>query len=185
MTGYPRCARCDSFVPVTSFPAPCQTCGATLTGNVCRMCGRLGGWEFVDGACPTCFARTGPPIAAPRPRKTDLCKGCGSTKDRNDWTCPYCGYTQWGDIAFMAVFALVCFAVAAVGSQQSDALWRNVALWGGLILGGIFLAVTVSGVAGSLPQRRSSPQVHGTPVQPPAVLGPDELSDEDYLDADE
>jgi WD40 repeat protein len=75
---------------------------------------------------------------------TELCKRCGRSIKTTDYTCPYCGNTQWGLIGCLGVFSLLCLGAAALGSSQiADSGWRSVVMWGGGILGAMCLLGTI------------------------------------------
>ena len=163
------CAKCNAALPVRELPPNCPSCGITLTGIRCRTCGRLGGLDFVDGVCPGC--NTTVPARQPSPGQgLDICAECGTAKDKNLWTCPHCGYTQWGDIAIVGGIGAVCLVAAALGSQLGDPLQRNVLMGGGAIIGGLFAALavveTVSGVV-KLGPRRAARRQQRRQSQPP------------------
>ncbi len=163
MAEFPRCARCDGFLPAWGAQV-CRNCGSSLTGVRCKSCDRVGGWDFVNGLCGNCFTRAGAPgasAAAAKSGKTDVCKRCGNIKPEDDYTCPFCGHTQWIDVVAIFFWAVIAFGVAVAGSQIGEPLWRYVAMIGGAIVGLFVLAVTANEV---LAHFRWQPR--GVPAEP-------------------
>ena len=82
----------------------------------------------------------------------ELCKKCGSLIETSTLTCPNCGHTQWGVIGAMAVVSLLLigFVVYRILNANSSG-WI---FWGGVVLGILLSAVTISFVNDAL--RKSS-----------------------------
>jgi hypothetical protein len=131
--------------------------------------------------CPACNAAV--PVRQPAPGpKLDICADCGNAKDKNLWTCPHCGHTQWGDIAMVGSIGVGCLVAAALGSQIGEPLWRNVVMGGGAIIGVLFTALAVgetfSGVIKLGPrqaarrQKRQQSQQYQPPPQAPYPQAP-------------
>ncbi len=150
MAGYPTCARCDSPLPASAFPLICPRCGATITGNVCKMCGQFGGWDYVDGFCARCHAQklaAGFTNTAPKRIKREHCRSCGSELEGSPTVCPFCGLIRWDDILAWALWAALGFGAVAASFLQQDALIRNLLLWGGVIWSALFLIAIAAGLA--------------------------------------
>ncbi len=158
---YPRCARCNAALFGPRPPMVCPSCGAYLTGATCRQCGRLGGWDFISGLCPTCHAN-GPgalPVAPPppperpkspvdqapsEPRSQDRCSRCHTFKKKSEYVCPNCGHKQWGDIAIVGILALPGVATAYLGMTYGTGLVHDAALLAGGIWAVLFVAIALS-----------------------------------------
>ena len=151
MYGVYTCGRCGGSV--TRSTRKCPHCGVLLSGIRCRGCGFVGGeGDFPNHRCPKCgkavsIGSSGSPRAGSASSssqgKLEPCKGCGKKIPENEWTCPHCGYTQWGMIRGMALFGLFCLIGAGASLHWIEGgFWRVVLGWGGLILGLFVLAGT-------------------------------------------
>ena len=82
----------------------------------------------------------------------ESCAKCGRQIETSDLTCSHCGHTQWGVIGAMAGVSLLLigFVVYRILNANSSGL----IFWGGLVLGILLSAVTISFVNEAL--RKSS-----------------------------
>jgi TusA-related sulfurtransferase len=85
---------------------------------------------------------------------TGICRRCGATIDSSanaNYTCPYCGYTQWGTLIGCGAFSLVLMVGAILwGSHISASFWRLLIMWGGGILGGISVLFAIAWISKGL-----------------------------------
>lgn len=137
-----QCSRCGAAM---SQPLDrCPKCGVLLSGVRCEACKYVGGkTEFINNhhRCPKCNSTVRIPGSSSAPKaapKTEACKRCGTLIQTSDWTCPHCGYTQWGMIVGAGVIAIVLLAVAYFTS--------DCVRWGAGVAGAILLLTVVSSV---------------------------------------
>lgn len=82
------------------------------------------------------------------------CGKCGRSRDTSnssDWTCPHCGYTQWGIIAIYGVFSLLSLGAAIFwGPMIKGSSLRFIVKWGGGIVGAIVLLAVIYWVISAL-----------------------------------
>lgn len=147
MSAIYTCGRCGRSVTKTT--RVCPHCGAQLAGIKCQNCGFIGSeTDFAGDRCPKCRSvvyvnRQQSASAAPA---MQTCKGCRRSIKSSDWTCPHCGYTQWGSIVGMGIFSLFCLSAILWGSQIEQPLCT----WGGGIVGAVCLLITISAVVTAL-----------------------------------
>jgi tetratricopeptide (TPR) repeat protein len=65
----------------------------------------------VDPGIKNRLSQPGLQTNTPGNAEQEACKNCGETKDKGDWTCPHCGYTEWGPIVVSGILGgLLCTA---------------------------------------------------------------------------
>jgi hypothetical protein len=75
----------------------------------------------------------------------DTCVACGRLKTATKWTCPHCGNTEWGVIAFTAILGALCLAGAYWGTTWiGEPTVRAIAFWTCAILGVVVLSIAAS-----------------------------------------
>lgn len=119
----------------------CPKCGVLLSGVRCQACAYVGSkTEFIQNnhRCPKCHSIVRVP-AQNTPKET-TCNKCGKIMGSGEVTCPHCGHTQWGTV----------IGVGVMGLGLLSALWWNLnepwCVWPLVLVGGVFLLITVSWV---------------------------------------
>jgi len=124
----------------------------------CKRCGRF--IKRSDWKCPHCgyndwgllsqMGATAETVTAGKYKRSEslekkpiICKGCGRSI-KSEWTCPYCGYTDWGLIVGVGIFSLLCLGAAMLWAPHiANSFWKVVVRWGGGIVGLFYLLLTI------------------------------------------